>query len=40
MAIATTQRGGKVLLGLHPMGSLMQKAQAAGSFPLIAHYRR
>jgi hypothetical protein len=31
---------GKVLLGLHPMGSLMQKAQAAGSFPLIAHYRR
>ena len=26
MAIATTKRGGKVLLGLHPIGSLVEKA--------------
>lgn len=40
MAIATTRRGGKVLLGLHPVGSLVQKAQAAKTFLKIADYRR
>lgn len=40
MAIATTRRGGKVLLGLHPIGSLVEKAQAAKTFPKIADYHR
>ena len=40
MAIATTKRGGKVLLGLHPVGSLVEKAEAALTFPKIADYRR
>ncbi len=40
MAIATTKRGGKVLLGLHPIGSLVEKAEAAQTFPKIADYRR
>jgi hypothetical protein len=40
MAIATTRRGGKVLLGLHPIGSLVEKAEAAQTFPKIADYRR
>ncbi len=40
MAIATTKRGGKVLLGLHPIGSLVEKARAAQTFPKIADYRR
>jgi hypothetical protein len=40
MAIATTKRGGKVLLGLHPIGSLAEKAAAAQTFPKIADFRR
>jgi hypothetical protein len=40
MAIATTRRGGKVLLGLHPIGSLVEKAEAAQTFPKIVDYRR
>jgi hypothetical protein len=40
MAIATTKRGGKVLLGLHPIGSLVEKAAAAHTFTKIADYRR
>ena len=40
MAIATTRRGGKVLLGLHPIGSLVEKAQQAQTFPKISDYRR
>ncbi len=40
MAIATTKRDGKVLLGLHPIGSLVEKAEAARTFPKIADYRR
>lgn len=39
MAIATTRRGGKVLLGLHPIGSLLEKAQAATEFSEMADYR-
>ncbi len=40
MAIATTDSGGKVLLGLHPIGSLVAKAEAAQTFPKIADYHR
>ncbi len=40
MAIAATTRGGKVLLGLHPIGSLVAKAEAAQTFPKIVAYRR
>lgn len=40
MAIATTRRGSKVLLGLHPIDSLLKKVEAARTFPKIADYRR
>ena len=40
MAIATTRRGGKVLLGLHPIGSLVQRAESAKTFLKIADFRR
>lgn len=40
MVIATTQRGGRVLLGAHPIGSLIRLAEAATEFPKIAEYRR
>ncbi len=40
MTIATTRQGGKVLLGLHPIGSLVEKALAAQVFPKIADYQR
>ncbi len=40
MAIATTRRGGKVLLGLHPIGSLVEKATSAHTYPKIADFRR
>ncbi len=40
MAIATTHRAGKVLLGLHPIGSLVHKAEAATELLKIADYRR
>jgi hypothetical protein len=40
MVIATTQRGGRVLLGAHPIGTLVRLAEAATEFPRIAEYRR
>lgn len=40
MAIATTRRGGRVLLGVHPIASLVAKAQAAKVFLKIEDYRR
>ncbi len=40
MAIATTHHGGKMLLGLHPIRSVVEKAQAAKVFPKIAEYQR
>ncbi len=40
MAIATTHSGGKVLLGVHPIASLVAKAQAAKVFLKIEDYRR
>ena len=36
MAIAMTQRSGRVLLGAHPIGSLVRLAEAATEFPKIA----
>jgi hypothetical protein len=40
MVIATTRRGGHVLLGAHPIGSLVRLAETATKFPLISEYRR
>ncbi len=40
MTIATSRQGGKVLLGLHPIGSLVEKALAAKVFPKIADQQR
>jgi hypothetical protein len=40
MTIATTHRAGKMLLGLHPIGSIVRKAEAASEFPKIADYRK
>ncbi len=40
MAIATTHRAGRVLLGLHPIGSLVKKAEVVAVFPRIRDYRR
>ncbi len=40
MLIAATRRGGRLLLGLHPIGSLVQRAEAAEVFPKIEAYRR
>ncbi len=40
MVIATTRRSGRVLLGAHPIGSLVHLAEAATDFPSIAAYRR
>lgn len=40
MAIATTHRADRVLLGLHPIGSIVRKAEAVSMFPKIADYRR
>jgi hypothetical protein len=40
MAIATTRRGDKVLLGVHPIASLVAKAQRAQVFSKIENYRR
>jgi hypothetical protein len=38
MAIAATQRGGRVLLGAHPIGSLVRLTEAATEFPKIAEW--
>jgi hypothetical protein len=40
MVIATTQRGDRILLGAHPIGSLVRLAEAATEFSLISTYRR
>jgi hypothetical protein len=40
MVIATTQRGDRILLGAHPIGSLVRLAEAATEFSLISMYRR
>jgi hypothetical protein len=40
MVIATTQRGDRILLGAHPISSLVRLAEAATEFPLISTYRK
>ena len=40
MAIAVNRHAGRVLLGLHPIGSIVRLAQVAKTFPKIAEYRR
>ena len=40
MAIAVNLRGGRLLLGVHPIGSIVQLAESATEFPRIGEYRR
>jgi hypothetical protein len=40
MAIAVNLRGGRLLLGVHPIGSIVQLAESATEFPKISEYRR
>jgi hypothetical protein len=40
MAMAVTYRRGHTLVGFHPIGSLVQHAQAATVFPVISEFRR
>ena len=40
MAMAVRYRRGHTLVGFHPIGSLVQQAQAAAAFPLIAEFVR
>ncbi len=38
MAIAVNPRGNRLLLGVHPIGSIVQLAESAGEFPKIGEY--
>jgi hypothetical protein len=40
MALTATVRGGELVLGIHPMGSLVDKAEQASSFPLLWEFNR
>jgi hypothetical protein len=40
MAIAVNPRGGRLLLGVHPIGSIVQLAESATEFPKLSEYRR
>jgi len=40
MAIAVSPRGNRLLLGVHPIGSIVQLAESAAEFPKISEYRR
>ncbi len=40
MAMAVIYRRGHSMIGFHPIGSLVQHAQAATAFPLMSEYRR
>jgi hypothetical protein len=40
MAIAKNLRGGRLLLGVHPIGSIVQLAESATEFPRLSEYRR
>ncbi|MDH4138873.1 MAG: trypsin-like peptidase domain-containing protein [Anaerolineae bacterium] len=40
MAIAVSPRGNRLLLGVHPIGSIVQLAESAAVFPKISEYRR
>ena len=39
MAIAVNPRGGRLLLGVHPIGSIVQLAESATEFPKLSEYR-
>jgi hypothetical protein len=40
MAIAVNPRGSRLLLGVHPIGSIVQLAESAIEFPRLSEYRR
>ena len=40
MAIAVNPRGNRLLLGAHPIGSIVQLAESATEFPKLSEYRR
>ncbi len=40
MALAATVRDGRLLLGIHSIGSLVAKAEMASTFPSLADFRR
>ncbi|HEY69056.1 MAG TPA: hypothetical protein G4O08_00570 [Anaerolineae bacterium] len=40
MALTATIRGGELVLGIHPMGSLVEKAEQAATFPLFHEFKR
>jgi len=40
MAISISPRGNRLLLGAHPIGSIVQLAESAAEFPKISEYRR
>ncbi len=40
MAIATAPRGGRHMIGFHPIGSIVAQAESAVNFPMIANYQR
>lgn len=40
MALAATVRNGRLLLGIHPIGSLLAKAASTSEFPNLGDYRR
>lgn len=40
MAVAASPRGNRLLLGVHPIGSIVQLAESATEFPKIGEYRR
>ena len=39
MAVAATPRRNRVLLGAHPIGSIVRLAESATEFPLLDEYR-
>jgi hypothetical protein len=40
MVLTATLRGGELVLGIHPIGSLVEKAEQATTFPLISEFKR
>jgi hypothetical protein len=40
MAITAANREGRLYIGMHPIGSLVRKAQEASSFPKVSEYHR
>ena len=40
MAIAVSPRGNRLLLGVHPIGSIVELAESASEFPKMSEYRR